>query len=418
MDAKQLHQLFLKQEAVCTDSRAITKGSIFFALSGDNFNGNKFAEQALEKGASYVVVDDKQYHKDDPRYILVPNSLKALQELATTHRAYCKTPIIALTGSNGKTTTKELIHAVLKTKFNTLATKGNLNNHIGVPLTLLQLTKETELAIVEMGANHLKEIQELARIAKPNYGYITNFGEAHLEGFGSKEGVIKGKSELYDYLKEHQEYIFYNPRDKKQIEILKNYSKKIECPENELTTDTQNDFLKINYKGISIKSKLVGSYNADNIAAAIGIGEYFKVSLEHIKKAIEGYEPKNNRSELIQKDSNTIILDAYNANPSSMKAALENFEELKTEKDKVLILGAMLELGSYAEAAHRELIAQASSIAKSVYLVGKEFQDITGQSFKSTDDLKEHLKNNPLTNSYILIKGSRGIALEKLLDIF
>lgn len=418
MDAEQLHQLFLKQGVVCTDSRAITKGSIFFALSGDNFNGNEFAQQALEKGASYVVVDDKQYHKDDHRYILVPNSLKALQELSTTHRDYCKTPIIALTGSNGKTTTKELIHAVLKTKYNTLATKGNLNNHIGVPLTLLQLTKETELAIVEMGANHLMEIQELARIAKPNYGYITNFGEAHLEGFGSKEGVIKGKSELYDYLKEHQQSIFYNPRDKKQVEILKDYSKKIECPENELTTDTQNDFLKINYKGIYIQSQLVGSYNTDNIAAAIGIGEYFNIPLENIKEAIEGYQPKNNRSELIQKDSNTIILDAYNANPSSMKAALENFKELKTKKDKVLILGAMLELGSYTEAAHRELIELATSISKSVYLVGKEFQSITDQSFNNTDHLKEHLKSNPITNSYILIKGSRGIALENLLDIF
>lgn len=418
MDAKQLHQLFLKQGEVCTDSRAITKGSIFFALSGDHFNGNEFAQQALEKGASFAVVDDKHFHKDDPRYLLVPNSLKALQELATTHRNYCKTPIIALTGSNGKTTTKELIHAVLKTKYNTLATKGNFNNHIGVPLTLLQLTKETEIAVVELGANHLKEIKTLANIAQPNYGYITNFGEAHLEGFGSKEGVIKGKSELYDYLKEHQQSIFYNPRDKKQVELLKDYNKKLKCPNKELNTETQNDFLRITYKDITIQSQLVGSYNTDNIAVAIGIGEHFNIPLENIKEAIEGYQPKNNRSELIQKESNTIILDAYNANPSSMRAALENFKNLKTQKDKVLILGSMLELGSYSETAHKELIKQATKITERVYFVGKEFQAITDQCFISIEELKAQLKSNPITNSYILIKGSRGIALEKLLDIF
>ncbi len=417
MDAQQLHQLFLKQGEVSTDSRAITKGSLFFALSGANFNGNTFAEQALEKGASYVIVDDPNYYKEaDSRYLLVKDSLKALQELATTHRNYCKTPMIALTGSNGKTTTKELIHAVLKTSYNTLATEGNFNNHIGVPLTLLRLTKETELAIVEMGANHRGEIQQLASIAQPNYGYITNFGMAHLEGFGSKEGVIKGKSELYDYLRKEQQWIFYNPKDAKQIDLLKDDTRKIATASDQCQIHSTKELLELSYKGQLLQSQLVGSYNADNIAAAIGMGIYFKVPFTKIKAAIEGYVPKNNRSELLKKGSNLIILDAYNANPSSMKAALDNFQQLNTSKQKVLILGSMLELGSYSKKAHQELIDQANQITNKLYLVGKEFKELSRTSFENTKALQQHLKQHPLTDSYLLIKGSRGIALEQLLE--
>ncbi len=417
MDAQQLHQLFLKQGAVCTDSRAITKGSIFFALSGDHFNGNQFAQQALEKGASFAVIDDPHYLKEDPRYLLVPNSLKALQELATTHRDYCKTPIIALTGSNGKTTTKELIYAVLKTTYNTLATKGNFNNHIGVPLTLLRLTKETEIAIVEMGANQLKEIQALATIAKPNYGYITNFGDAHLEGFGSREGVVKGKSELYQKLIEDQQTIFYNPKDPKQIELLQDYPHTIATVSDQCQIHTNQEWIAITYQKQLLQSQLIGAYNADNIAVAISMGLYFKVPFAKIKEAIEHYRPKNNRSELIEKGSNHIIMDAYNANPSSMKAALENFKNLHTQKTKVLILGSMLELGTYSKKAHQDLVDQALAISDEIYLVGKEFKECTRTSFESTTTLKAHLKSNPITNAYILLKGSRGIALEQLLEV-
>lgn len=431
MDAKTLHQLFLKYPTISTDSRAITKDSLFFALSGEHFNGNQFAKEALLKGASYAIIDDKTYI--DPvnkeHYILTDNSLKALQHLATTHRNYTKTPIIALTGSNGKTTTKELIKAVLETSFNIIATKGNLNNHIGVPLTLLQLKKDTELAIVEMGANHLGEIKLLSEITKPNYGYITNFGLAHLEGFGSKEGVIKGKSELYNYLKDQDQVIFYNINDQKQIELTKDYTKKIKCPDESLELieanqqeDTNTGHLSVRYKKTQINTKLIGDYNIHNIAAAIGIGEYFEIPLKKIKNAIESYTPTNNRSQLIETNTNSIILDAYNANPSSMKVALKNFEHLKTKnnqkRNKVIIIGDMLELGSYAKEAHQQIKSLAESITTDIFMVGIHFGKTENNNiFSTTKELKDYLKNNPIENSLIFIKGSRGMALEQLLEV-
>jgi len=423
MEAQELHQLFLQQGAVATDSRTIQKGSLFFALSGAQFNGNQFAADALNKGAAYAIIDDKAYIDDNKRdrYILIKDSLKALHALATHHRRYCNTPIIALTGSNGKTTTKELIHEVLKTTFNTQATKGNFNNHIGVPLTLLQLTKETELAIVEMGANHQGEIKQLCEIAEPNYGYITNFGLAHLEGFGSKEGVIKGKSELYDYLKQTKGTIFINLQDPKQKELTKGYNKTIGLNpinhENEVKLIDSKEQLALNYKNQLIPTSLVGAYNQANCAGAIGIGAYFNVNTQNIIKAISSYSPTNNRSQLKETNTNTIILDAYNANPSSMKAALDNFKNLHTTKEKVLILGAMLELGSYTFEAHQSIYEQALTCCKKVYLVGEEFKPHHQGAFQTTLELKDYLKKHPMTNSYLLIKGSRGMALEQLEEV-
>ena len=349
MTIEELHHLFLKFPKACTDSRKITKGCIFFALQGDNFNGNKFALQALEKGAVYAIVDEEDYATSN-NTLLFNNVLKTLQALATYHRNYCTAKIIGLTGSNGKTTTKELVHAVLSKKYNTTATKGNLNNHIGVPLTLLSIKKDTEIAIVEMGANHQKEIEFLCTIAQPDFGYITNFGKAHLEGFGGVEGVIKGKSELYQYLIAHDKHIFLNADDPIQEQKLRTYIKKFGYSAQNhqyyiielLGTDP---YVRLKAEGTSITSQLIGAYNFTNCCAAILIGKYFNVLLPDVKDAIESYIPQNNRSQIIEKNGVHIILDAYNANPTSMKAALENFKAIKAKK-KVVFLGDMFELGA------------------------------------------------------------------------
>ena len=354
-----LHSLFLECSSVSTDTRKIEKNSLFVALKGDNFDANTFAKEALEKGAKYVVIDNPTYLIDN-RTLLVKDSLIALQELAKYHRTFLGLPIIALTGSNGKTTTKELIHAVLSKKYNTLATIGNLNNHIGVPLTLLRFTKETEIGIVEMGANHQKEIEFLCKIAQPDYGYITNFGKAHLEGFGGVEGVIKGKSEMYDYLKGNNKMVFVNVDDSIQKEKFTNI-KRFSFSLNDSTADVKistieaNPMVKIIFNNQTIQSHLIGIYNANNINAAITIGNYFKVSDELIKEAIENYIPENNRSQLILKNGNEIILDAYNANPSSMAAAIANFIQLE-KKNKIAILGDMFELGEESHNEHEKIV--------------------------------------------------------------
>ena len=372
-----LHSLFLECSSVSTDTRKIEKDSLFVALKGDNFDANTFAKEALEKGAKYVVIDNPTYLIDN-RTLLVKDSLVALQELAKHHRTFLGLPIIALTGSNGKTTTKELIHAVLSKKYNTLATIGNLNNHIGVPLTLLRFTKETEIGIVEMGANHQKEIEFLCQIAQPDYGYITNFGKAHLEGFGGVEGVIKGKSEMYDYLRGNNKMVFVNVDDSIQNEktaTVKRFSFAVNMPKSDvkITAVEANPMVKITYNNLLINSHLIGIYNANNINAAITIGKYFKVSDEQIKEAIENYIPENNRSQLIQKGDNEIILDAYNANPSSMTAAITNFIQLEKE-NKIAILGDMFELGKESLSEHKkivELLENQKSIQ--TYFIGKDF---------------------------------------------
>ena len=341
MELNQIHHLFLKSSGTSTDTRNIKQDSLFFALKGANFNGNTFAHQALESGANYAVID-QVVHPTDERFILVDDVLETLQALASFHRNHLGLPIIALTGSNGKTTTKELIHAVLKLHFKTVATVGNLNNHIGVPLTLLSMTADTEIGIVEMGANHAKEIAMLCEIAQPNMGYITNFGKAHLEGFGSEEGVVKAKSELYDFLKANTGLIILNSDDGKQVAQVGTYdnvytfSQSLETSLNVKLTATQ-PFLNVALKNTTIKTNLVGAYNFCNVAAALTIGIYFKLSPLQLKNGIEAYVPENNRSQIIQKISNEILLDAYNANPSSMDVALENFKGIQNQHKLAII---------------------------------------------------------------------------------
>lgn len=416
MKIKDLYTLYSKHFLVDTDTRNIRKNTLFFALKGDNFNGNKFAEEALQLGASYSIVDEKEY-KTSESIILVDNVLETLQKLAKYHRNQLGIPIIGLTGSNGKTTTKELIHCVLNEKYTTTATKGNLNNHIGVPLTLLSITLKTAIGIVEMGANHLKEIAFLCTLCEPDFGYITNFGKAHLEGFGSLEGVIKGKSELYTYLQTHHKTAFVNPNDGIQVEKTKQL-KTIPFNTKELHFLEVNPFVKLSYKNQAIQSNLIGKYNYTNIAAAITLGDYFEVSPAKIKKAIENYTSTNNRSQVIKTSSNTIILDAYNANPTSMKAALESFALLR-EPNKTVILGDMFELGENTAKEHQAIadVARELSIENS-YLVGEHFSktDTESQQFKNFEDLQNYLLKTDIKNHTILIKGSRGMQLERALE--
>lgn len=425
MTIAEIHRLFLECNSISTDTRKIENNSMFVALKGENFDANTFAEEALVKGAKYVIIDNPTYAVSD-KTILVENSLTALQQLATYHREFLKIPIVALTGSNGKTTTKELIHVVLAKKFKTKATKGNFNNHIGVPLTLLSFSKETEIGIVEMGANHQKEIEFLCEIAKPDYGYITNFGKAHLEGFGGVEGVIKGKSEMYTYLKTHNKTVFVNLDDVIQNDKTTDFNR-ITFSQKDTSANvfinevSANPFVKIKTLNTEIKSHLIGLYNANNINAAITIGNHFGISASEIKEAIESYIPENNRSQLITKNSNEIILDAYNANPSSMKVALENFIQLEN-KNKIAILGDMYELGEESLAEHKyivDFISENNSLE--CYFVGKDFfknkiENSNFHFYENFEQFSNSLENKNWRNNTILIKGSRGMALERTLE--
>ena len=420
-----------------TDSRKITAGCVFLALKGPRFNGNTFAAEALEKGAEYVIVDEETYSINE-KCLLVSNGLKFLQKLANHHRRQFSIPVIAITGSNGKTTTKELLAAVMKTTYDIHYTQGNLNNHIGVPLTLLKMPLKTEVAIIEMGANHQGEIAALCEIAEPTHGIITNIGKAHLEGFGGLEGVKKGKSELYAYLANNNGVAFIN-RDEKYLEALAEQVKhkifylesekpdkavkEIEIKLNETQPFLVAEFLARAEKMTTVFSALVGRYNFGNLMTAIALGKYFKVPNEAIKLAIQGYIPQNNRSELRKIGTNTFILDAYNANPTSTAVALENFEKL-TSNNKIIILGDMLELGSYSKEAHREIIDRLKEIkTKAVYLVGPNYQSAMLPSDKmyayaDIALLKTELASNTWEDSLVLLKGSRGIGLEKLLGVF
>ena len=424
MDIQQLHDLFLAHPIVATDSRKITDSCIFFALKGANFNGNLYATEALKKGAAFAVIDEADYRSMDG-HILVDDVLTTLQQLASYHRHYCNAKVISLTGSNGKTTTKELIYAVLSKKYRTIATKGNLNNHIGVPLTLLSIQDDTEFAIIEMGANHQKEIEFLCQIAQPDFGYITNFGKAHLEGFGGIEGVIKGKSELYDYLLSNHKAIFVNADDPIQSEKLGGYIKKIGFSTNNIKYyridfEGADPFVQIQFEGITVRSQLIGNYNFTNCAAAILMGKYFNVEIADIKTAIESYVPENNRSQILEKNGHKIILDAYNANPTSMKAALENFSIMAADS-KIALLGDMFELGDDAPKEHQHIADLASTLKfDSVFLIGKNFYGTrsSNSTFASFDDAKAYFKEHKLSKqSTLLIKGSRGMALERLLEV-
>lgn len=427
MDIAYIHSLFLNCSSVATDTRKIEPNSLFVALRGENFDANTFAKEAIEKGASYVIIDDEKYFIDH-RTLLVDNSLIALQLLAKYHRQYLEIPIIALTGSNGKTTTKELINVVLSKKFKTKATLGNLNNHIGVPLTLLTFDHNTELGIVEMGANHQKEIEFLCELALPDYGYITNFGKAHLEGFGGVEGVIQGKSEMYKYISANEKLAFINLDDTIQVEKSSNLEKfsfgvnNIKANVNISSVDA-NPFVKIRFSDLNIQTHLIGLYNANNINAAIAIGKYFEVDDSDIKVALENYIPENNRSQIINKGTNKIILDAYNANPSSMAVAIENFLQLN-DAAKMMILGDMFELGTESAQEHKTIVNLVSNNNEvTSYFIGKEFycqkeNHINIHFFETFDSFSEYLKGIKIENSSVLIKGSRGMALERTLNFF
>ena len=420
-----LYKLFLTNSSIKTDTRKLNKGDIFFALSGPNFNGNQFAEKALEIGASYAIVDE-DLNVESEKIIKVTNTLEALQQLAKHHREQLNIPVIAITGSNGKTTTKELVFAVLSSHYISYTTQGNLNNHIGVPLTLLSIRKDAQLAIIEMGANHQKEIEGYCQYTLPTHGIITNCGKAHLEGFGGIEGVRKGKGELYDFLRANNGTVFINW----DYDYLQKMSAgigniiKYGTTEGDITGIilSSDPFLKVSIKNseelASISTQLVGDYNLPNVLCAVTLGKYFNVPDAKIKNAIENYLPTNSRSQLIKKDSNSIILDAYNANPTSMKAAIENFANLEADK-KVILIGGMMELGEESIAEHRGI---ANLISKynweRVVLVGGDFNKIKHPFlyFNSSVDAKEWFDTQHFTNTHFLIKGSRSMQMEKIIQ--
>ena len=421
MLSSELYNYFKESSSVSTDTRLINKGSIFFALKGENFDGNKFAEEAIKSGASYAVIDDQSLN--NPKFIKVKNVLKSLQDLSKFHRSkLLKTKIIALTGSNGKTTTKELISEVLKKKYKIISTIGNLNNHIGVPLTLLRIKQNTEIAIVEMGANHLNEIKLLTDLINPDFGLITNFGKAHLEGFGSIEGVIKGKSELYDFLIKNDKKAFINNDDYIQNQFIGNkisFSK--EDKSNYIFKEVKDtNYAGLNYNDFIVDSKLTGNYNYHNIAFATSIGLYFNISIEKIKEAISNYIPLNNRSQIIEKNNKLIILDAYNANPTSMISAINSL--IKKQVNKSVILGDMFELGNQSEKEHHDLIDFCvKNNFENIFLIGNEFFKQKDKFeipffYKTKDELNKHIKKFPITSKYILIKGSRVMRMENLIN--
>lgn len=424
MEIPDLYALFLKHPSIQTDTRKLQPGDIFFALKGPDFNGNNFARQALDTGAAFAVIDEPASFTDE-RLITTNDALQALQQLAKYHREQFKIPFIAITGSNGKTTTKELIHEVLSTTYKTYTTKGNLNNHIGIPLTILSVKKDAEIAVIEMGANHQKEIEGYCLYTLPTHGIITNAGKAHLEGFGGIEGVKKAKGELFDYLRLHSGTAFimsdypYLKEMSQGIKSIKTYG----TSNAEITGEaiSNKQFLEVSLtEGTTIKSihtHLVGTYNLPNVLAAIAVGNYFKVADDKIKTALENYMPSNSRSQMIEKDGNKIILDAYNANPSSMKAAIENFAGIEGQ-NKILLLGGMMELGAESLAEHEALITLITKYAwKNVVLVGGDFKNVTHPYtyFDNAAEAGDWLKEQQFKNAALLIKGSRSMQMEKVL---
>lgn len=426
MGISDLYELFLHHPKVTTDSRNCPRGSLFFALKGERFDGNQYAAKALEAGCSYAVIDNPDYNTDE-RTILVPNALTALQQLAHRHRKMVGLPIIGITGTNGKTTTKELLAAVLATKYNLLYTEGNLNNQIGVPLTLLRLTHEHEMAVIEMGASHPGDIKELTNLVQPNYGIITNVGCAHLEGFGSFEQIVSTKGELYDYIRRVKGKIFVNQENPYLMPIGKGIEQVTYG-----TTDSAfasghvvncNPFLVFDWKQQgkihTVETHLIGAYNLDNVLAAVAVGRYFKIPAERISRAIAAYEPTNNRSQLKKTDRNELIIDAYNANPSSMKVALDNFASMPVSP-KAVILGEMRELGPTSNQLHAEVVAQVKTgNYDQVFLCGTHFQQTAEglATYATTEELLATLQSNPLTGYHILIKGSHGMALERTIEV-
>lgn len=427
MEISELYNIYKQYPEVSTDTRNSPTNSIFFALKGANFNGNEYAEKAIDSGCSYAVVDEAKY-VTRPNIILVENSLETLQRLANYHRKQIKTPIIAITGTNGKTTTKELITSVLAQEYNVISTQGNLNNHIGVPLTLLRIKKEHEIAVVEMGASHVGEIKFLSEIAQPNYGIITNLGHAHIEGFGSFENVVKAKGELYEYIRSTTDgKIFIDHTNTLLREMSEGITSIYYGLEDDLFVSGKvlsiRPYLEFEWKFLNtrkkVKTKLIGEYNLPNLLAAITAGKYLGINSDRICKAIANYEPTNNRSQLKETDKNMLIIDAYNANPTSMHAALENFDHMNV-RHKVLILGDMKELGADSDTEHQKI---ADYIAQhnfdNVLFVGENFCKVKTDClcFENLDGLRDYLQKHPIDNSYILLKGSRGVQLERCIDL-
>ena len=428
----ELYKLFTKHPVICTDTRKITKDCIFFALKGPNFNGNTYAREALDKGASYAVIDEN-LNSSDAHFLNVEHVLQSLQQLASLHRSTLNIPIIAITGSNGKTTTKELCREILTRKYNVFATQGNLNNHIGVPLSLLSLNNKHQLAIIEMGANHPNEISALCEMASPNYGLITNIGSAHLEGFGSIDGILKAKTELFDFLMSSDGTLFLNKNDVKLNALQLNYPKVItygSTPNNfcELLGFEQTSHLVVKWRTNNEQieniahSSLVGDYNTENILAAITIGSYFGVPATDINLAIRNYETTNNRSQVVVKNSNTIVLDAYNANPSSMLAAISNFHN-SFKGIKIPVLGEMLELGSYSKQEHEIIFNELKNLGFSEFiLVGNNFEPFKAQKkvkyFSNVNDARKWIQEQKFKNANFLVKGSRATEMEKVIQAF
>ncbi|HEY0667486.1 MAG TPA: UDP-N-acetylmuramoyl-tripeptide--D-alanyl-D-alanine ligase [Sphingobacteriaceae bacterium] len=432
---EELYDLYLKHPIISTDTRKITSGNFFIALKGENFDANQFAGKALEDGAAYVLVDDASVVKDN-RYILVDDTLLTLQLLATHHRQQLNIPFIGITGSNGKTTTKELLYSVLSQHFKTYATQGNLNNHIGVPLTILSITRETEMAIIEMGANHLKEIELLCSISRPTHGLITNVGKAHLEGFGSLEGVKKGKGELYAYLSGNKDLAFVNHDNNNLVDMARdhgltqiayygtgndNYISGRLINSSPLTIAWRKNYQEADALEHTVISNLTGKYNLENILAAVCVGSYFKLSAEEVNNGIADYLPVNNRSQIKKTEKNLLICDYYNANPGSMTVALDNLMDIQAE-NKVVILGDMFELGNDAATEHKLIIDKALEVnAKRRIFIGKEFysqKNAKAEFYSNTAEAIEAIRHNPIENSTILIKGSRGMKFETIAGLF
>ncbi len=424
MTIEELYNLYRQHPSVQTDTRKIKQGDIFFALKGPNFNGNAFAKQAIESGAAYAVVDEKEF-ANETNIFWFEDALEALQDLAKFHRLHFDIPFIAITGSNGKTTTKELTHAVLSSTYKTYTTQGNLNNHIGVPLTILSIHPDAEMAVIEMGANHLNEIKEYCTYAQPTHGLITNCGKAHLEGFGGIEGVRKGKGELFDFLRDNKgtafvmwDYDYLRDMSKGIPHIFKYGTRDADVEGKIIISEPYLQVGITNGANLGIKTQLVGDYNFSNVLAAVTVGVYLKVPQDKIRKAIEDYAPSNSRSQLIEKDGKHIILDAYNANPSSMKAAIENFAKLHAGK-KVLLLGAMAELGAESIDEHKQLVDLIGQYKwNEVVLVGGDFLKIDHpfKQFNNSVEASGWLKRQSFPDAYFLIKGSRSMQMEKVLE--
>lgn len=434
MNISELYEIFTKHPSISTDSRKCIPDSIFFALKGDTFNGNNFAESAIDEGCAYAVVDEWEGKKPNPHIIVVDDVLTTLQQLATFHRRKLKITIIGITGSNGKTTTKELVAAILSKDFNVAFTQGNYNNHIGVPLTLLSINKSHEIGVIEMGANHQGEIKKLCEIAEPNIGLITNIGKAHIEGFGSINNVIKTKLELYDFIRANEGKVFVNKDNSTLFENSEEMDRMLYGRDDSTlfvsgTLSAETPFLNFDWNFFEhphrVRTHLVGEYNLDNALAAAAIGKYYGINAKQISEALESYQPKNNRSQFERTANNDLIIDSYNANPTSMKVSLEFFVKIPSNLPKIVILGDMNELGAISEDEHRDLIKFVSDQKlDKVILVGPIFNHLanptevnsTFKVYETVDFLIEELKNNPIKGEYILLKGSNSIKLDKVVE--